>query len=91
VSFPRRRESRVFLVCRKIKNLNPVYPVNLVQNLKMTITNPIFSRPNMHYQYQKRRNGGQKTTQKNETNPIMDNFRVAHFPRRRREGVALSA
>jgi hypothetical protein len=34
-------------------------------------TNPIFSRPNMHYQYQNRRNGGQKTTQKNETNPIL--------------------
>jgi hypothetical protein len=39
-----------------------------------TKTNPIFSRPNMHYQYQKRRNGGQKVRQKNETNPIVDNF-----------------
>jgi hypothetical protein len=37
-------------------------------------TNPIFSRPNMRYQYQKRGNGGQKPTQKNETNPIVDNF-----------------
>jgi hypothetical protein len=37
-------------------------------------TNPIFSRPNMRYQYQKRRNGDQKMTQKNETNPIVDNF-----------------
>ena len=37
-------------------------------------TNPIFSRPNMRYQYQKRRNGDQKTTQKNETNPFVDNF-----------------
>ena len=36
-----------------------------------TKTNPIFLRPNMHYQYQKRRNGGQKLTQKNETNPIL--------------------
>jgi hypothetical protein len=36
-----------------------------------TKTNPIFSRPNMHYQYQKPRNGGQKPTQKNETNPIL--------------------
>jgi hypothetical protein len=34
-------------------------------------TNPIFLRPNMRYQYQKPRNGGQKTTQKNETNPIL--------------------
>jgi hypothetical protein len=37
-------------------------------------TNPIFSRPNMQYQYQNRRNGGQKTTQKNETNPFVDNL-----------------
>jgi hypothetical protein len=37
-------------------------------------TNPIFSRPNMRYQYQKRGNGGQKVSQKNETNPIVDNF-----------------
>jgi hypothetical protein len=28
---------------------------------------------------QKRRNGGQKPTQKNETNPFMDNFRVLLF------------
>jgi hypothetical protein len=37
-------------------------------------TKPIFSRSNMRYQYQKRRNGGQELNQKNETNPFVDNF-----------------
>jgi hypothetical protein len=46
-----------------------------VAKFKNDKTNPIFSRPNMRYQYQKQRNGGQKTTQKNETNPFVDNFR----------------
>ena len=57
-------------------NLNPNEPIKAICGKVGVIhrTNPIFLRPNMPYQYQKRRNGGQKLTQKNETNPFVDNF-----------------
>jgi hypothetical protein len=58
---------------------NPLKPfvenctLNAIRWTLIPKTNPIFSQPNMRYQYQKRRNGGQKTTRKNETNPILTN------------------
>jgi hypothetical protein len=70
----RLRRLQTFPYWQKNKKSKSCLSCKSRQKFKIAETNPIFSRPNMHYQYQKRRNGGQKPTQKNETNPIVDNF-----------------
>jgi hypothetical protein len=71
------KKSKSCLSCKSCQKNNLWKSVESVVSSVLPKTNPIFSRQNMHYQYKKRRNGGQKVRQKNETNPFVDNFRCS--------------